>query len=616
MGVPSLYKWLSARYPEIKESLNSKDEYTTDAFYLDFNAIIHPCCNKTLSNMRDTDQELYRNLEIYLDLIMDRIRPGKLLYISIDGVAPRAKLNQQRARRFTYAQEITQEDKKYFKDDCGSIPLNPFQKEQAAETFDSKEVFDANAITPGTEFMMRLDCFIQELIAYKMSTNERWKHLNVILSGFRIPGEGEQKIMEYIRKHHNKKDSLVIFSPDADLIFLGLTLFDYNVMILREEYIRPGENAGEEKKFALVNIPTLRKLLIRGFQGVIKINFDHRRFLEDWVFLCFTVGNDFIPCSPCFEIRTNALDKLTMILTKVFLKTKSFITDHGKIKFNILIEFFKFCAEREDEFISQKRINLITSRQKMNLPYEVAEEFYLENERGKTRFYVEKMGVKSEQELLDACKEYIRGLQWIYSYYFYDIPSWDWYYPYHYAPFMVDLASIKEFPITFNPGRPLKPLEQLLNVLPKLSKDLLPECLGSIFDQFKEYYPTEFKLDMFQKIMDWQAIPILPFMKCQDIVKAYEEKQNLLTFEEADRNIAGYPIFFSRQPRLIAKIYPMYNELKTCEHIAIDEFAGKIYTIPKFRAIEDEIDLYGFKYVNRVVKFSFDQRKASKKLKN
>ena len=178
---------------------------------------------------------------------------------------------------------------------------------------------------------------------------------------------------------------------------------------------------------------------------------------------------------------------------------------------------------------------------------------------------------------------------------------------------MVDLAAIKEFPISFNTGRPLKPLEQLLNVLPKLSKGLLPECLGSIFDQFKEYYPTEFKLDMFQKTMDWQAIPILPFMKSQDIIKAFEQKQSLLTFSEADRNIAGYPIFYSRQPKVISKIYPMYTELKTCENIALEEFTGRIYTIPKFKAIEELVNQYGFKYVNRAVKFSFDQRTTTKK---
>lgn len=623
MGVPSLHKWLTMRYPEIKLSLNNKEENLADILYLDFNAIIHPCCNKSLENMQDTDSELYKNLEAFLDDVLEKVRPRSLLYISIDGVAPRAKLNQQRARRFTHAKEVVDGGKTYFKDDCGSTPSHFGSKQNLEELNECPSssgecddyIFDTNAITPGTEFMQRLDCFIQELISFKISTSERWRNLNVIFSGFKIPGEGEQKIMEYIKRHQNKKHSAIIFSPDADLIFLGLTLFEYDVKILREEAKQPGSD-DTRKIWSLMDIPRFRNLLIKQFKAFIRMPFDHKRFLEDWVFLCFTLGNDFLPCTPCFEIRANAIDKITQIYQSVFLTTKSFITQNGKINFPVLREFFKECARRENDFIVEKRNNLIQTRARMNIPMNSSEEFYLDNERGKIRFYVEKMNIKSEAELLDACKEYIKGLQWVYSYYFYDIQSWEWFYPYHFAPFMADLANVEGFSCNFNMGRPLKPLEQLLNVLPPLSKDLLPVCLTSIFDQFKHYYPSDFKLDMFQKCMDWQAVPILPFINCGDIVKAFEENQSLLTFVELERNITGYPVFYSRSPKLVSKVYPMYTELKPSENISIDEFTGKIYTLPAFTPLEEQVELYGFKYVNRVVKFSFDQRKFSKKQKN
>ena len=120
----------------------------------------------------------------------------------------------------------------YFKDDCGSTPsivkktLAEDLKDDSSDGFTG--VFDTNAITPGTEFMIRLDCFIQELISFKISSDEKWKNLNVIFSGFRIPGEGEQKIMEYIRKHQNKKHNAIIYSPDADLIFfISMLTFTY-----------------------------------------------------------------------------------------------------------------------------------------------------------------------------------------------------------------------------------------------------------------------------------------------------------------------------------------------------------------------------------------------------
>ncbi|ELA41905.1 uncharacterized protein VICG_01089 [Vittaforma corneae ATCC 50505] len=630
MGVPSLYKWITQRYPEVKLKPNREEDHLTDNLYLDFNAIIHPCCNKALENMADTDTELYKNLEKYMDEVIARIRPRRLLYISVDGVAPRAKLNQQRSRRFVHAREVSEQGNFYFKDDCGNEPahhsrltvLDQEIENSAVSKNMSDEatpngcgVFDTNAISPGTEFMQRLDAFLQELISFKMSFDQRWTGFNVIYSSYRVPGEGEQKIMEYIRKHQNPKFSSVIFSPDADLIFLGLSLFDHSVMVLREEPPKHGNSNGSlsnEKDFVLVDIPRLKHLIIRDFKYVMKMPFNHRKFLEDWIFLCFTVGNDFLPCTPCFEIRTDALDKLTHILQTVYLNTRSFITDNGKINYDVLREFFIECARRENTFIVEKRNNLVNVRQRMNLPYDPSEEFFLETERGKIRFYVEKMGITSEKDLLIACEEYIKGLEWVYNYYFYDMPSWEWYYPYHFAPFMTDLALVKDVKFKFTTGRPLKPLEQLLTVLPPSSKDLLPSCLHSVFDEFKEYYPTEFKLDMFQKCMDWQAVPILPFINVQDLIKAFENRQNELKFSECERNITGYPIFYSKQPRLIAKIYPLYTELKPYDYIKFDEFNGRVYALNKFRALEEEVNLYGFNYINRIVKFTFDQRKIGK----
>lgn len=608
MGVPSLYRWLTQKYPEIKLKLNSSSNYNIDNLYLDFNAVIHPCCDKTLDSGELTDSTLYNNLSDFLDCIISKIVPKKLLYIAVDGVAPRAKLNQQRSRRFITAKEH---------EECGKIYFNDPEQD------DVEMGFDVNAITPGTEFMERLDIYIQELISFKMSTDERWK-FNVIYSNYKVPGEGEQKIMHYIRNCQNPQFNSMIFSPDGDVIFLGLSLFDYNILILRDEpkngfeaQIIP-EKMFPKEEYSVVDVNLLRNLLIKEFKLIIKIPFDHRRFLEDWILLCFSVGNDFLPSSPCFEIRTNALDKLTNILKILYMKTKSYITNSGKINFEILRQFFAECAIRENQYIQEKRTNLYNTRQRMNLPFDTAEEFSIVDDMGKIKFYVEKMNIKCEDDLDIACAEYIKGWEWVYHYYFYENISWDWYYPYHFAPFFTDLSKVNmkkfrglEAHVVL--GKPLKPMEQLLAVLPPKSRNLLPKTLQDTFDKYSEMYPMNFKIDMFQKCMDWQAEAILPFIKIENIKSAYESSQSTLTFAECERNIAAFPIFYSKQQYYIAKIHNLYSNLLASDDIELYGVHFRMFTINKIDYINTEINSEKFRFYNKTVKASFDQRKPFKR---
>jgi len=155
------------------------------------------------------------------------IQPQKLFFMAIDGVAPRAKMNQQRGRRFRSAHTAAEQMK---------------QAISRGETLPSEERFDSNCITPGTPFMVRLQSELEYFVADKMSNDPLWTKVQVILSGHQVPGEGEHKIMDYIRymksrPGYNPHTRHCLYGLDADLIMLGLCTHEPYFSLLREEVI-------------------------------------------------------------------------------------------------------------------------------------------------------------------------------------------------------------------------------------------------------------------------------------------------------------------------------------------------------------------------------------------
>jgi 5'-3' exoribonuclease 2 len=152
-------------------------------------------------------------------MLLCLVRPKNLFHLAIDGVGPRAKINQQRARRFS--------SEKLF----SSKNIN--ELEEIA-------IFDTNSITPGTGFMHRLSIYLQHFIHQRKNTDIAWQRIKVILSDSNVTGEGEHKAMEFVRKQYGSPDwnphsNHLVYGLDADLIFLALATQEPNFFILREE---------------------------------------------------------------------------------------------------------------------------------------------------------------------------------------------------------------------------------------------------------------------------------------------------------------------------------------------------------------------------------------------
>ena len=92
----------------------------------------HP--NDEDAHFRVSEEQIFTSIFAYVDHLFGKIKPKKLFFMAVDGVAPRAKMNQQRSRRFKTAKEAKEVRE---------------QAEAKGEKLPDEKAFDSNCITPG-----------------------------------------------------------------------------------------------------------------------------------------------------------------------------------------------------------------------------------------------------------------------------------------------------------------------------------------------------------------------------------------------------------------------------------------------------------------------------------
>ena len=101
MGIPKFFKWLTRRYPMILQNMQKEEECPpSDNLYMDLNGIVHNAIHgndaqrhERISKLQDFD-EVWADIMRAIDEIVHTVKPRKLILLAIDGVAPRAKMNQ------------------------------------------------------------------------------------------------------------------------------------------------------------------------------------------------------------------------------------------------------------------------------------------------------------------------------------------------------------------------------------------------------------------------------------------------------------------------------------------------------------------------------------------
>jgi 5'-3' exonuclease len=551
MGIPLYFRHLVNNYDDILTS--NKILKKCDNLYLDLNCGIHYCCREIIKNGYDrnkkdsVERKMIENIISYINTLVDYSQPENMLFIAIDGPAPKSKMTQQRMRRFKTFYE-----------------RNEIKKIQDKHNIQQEEtdIWDTNAITPGTEFMDKLGKQLK-----KIKTSLKNKNIKILLSDSNVPGEGEHKIFNYI-KEHDIQGSNVIYGLDADLIMLCLASRRENMYLLRETVEFNNTVHTNGFKFLFMDIDKLKTHLLDEIcdrLGQYNLTYDQKlKVIDDYIFLSFLLGNDFITHSPSVDLHNGGFELLLDLYGKFYTELKSNLVDleNKKINHDFLKSIIKELGLQEDSIIEtyqKKRLRWRPPNKKYDTQYDkdldllnflprINKELEKKVKQGdpgwRKRYYGEVFNFDSKYEIDKLCHNYFEGLFWTFHYYNFGCISWKWSYNYHNSPSFNDLyLYMSKFIsdinlINIKDTNKIKPFEQLLIVLPPDSKHLLPYEYSKLMTDYEseliEYYPTKYKINTFNKRYFWECSPILPFISPN---KVRECSKNLkLNNDEKYRN--------------------------------------------------------------------------------
>eukprot|EP00177_Eucheuma_denticulatum_P007652 GFKZ01013920.1.p1 GENE.GFKZ01013920.1~~GFKZ01013920.1.p1 ORF type:complete len:747 (-),score=96.43 GFKZ01013920.1:2972-5212(-) len=602
MGIPKMFRFLTDRYPLIMQRLD--EDHVFDHFYLDMNGIIHQCTHPNDDEIAIYDTDLmFSRIFNYTDRLFRIVSPRSLMFLAVDGVAPRAKMNQQRSRRFRSAKEAERALSEAI---------------ARGDDIPSGVRFDSNCITPGTEFMFNLSERFRHWIDSKMKTDPAWqKGCTVVFSGSEVPGEGEHKIMDFIRKwkSSDRYDPQVwhcMYGLDADLMMLGLVAHTPHFTLIREKMKftksrrRIPEMTGTDRdadEFELLEIARLREMLFLEFQRQVNdpldshfdrrsrkpptkferkailatfpsrradskeegpnskrkvqpFRVDRRRVVDDFVFMCMLVGNDFLPHLAHLDIGEGAINIMFRIYKEMLPGWGGYLTNRHQLHPDRLESFLQRVAQSEPQYFEHRAF--VDNIVEYKTP-EYRRQYYLR----KFNFDIQSEDCPARLQRLRRI--YMEGLHWVLQYYHNGVSSWNWFYPDFYAVLASDMVNLRQIKVTFQRGRPFNPLTQLMAVLPPESAHFLPDPMRFLMTDpnspVADFYPQEFKTDMNGKRNEWEAVVIIPFIeekRLLEYVNAIDYKSEL-TANERERNKTGKENWFHARdyPYSDAEIFPV-----------------------------------------------------------
>lgn len=445
MGIPAYFAFLIKNYPHLLTGAGRSGISRVPVYlFMDSNSIIYDAYYELVRAGSVITSELV--IEKTVEKIEERIAFfGSLqkVYIAFDGVAPFAKMTQQRERRW----------------------------KTAAAGAAGGGAWSTIQITPATEFMAALAARL-----YVWAAARPLVHMSC--SDER--GEGEHKLFRYVRENIPRGGAgatVVVYGLDADLIMLALNHVHLvaQMYVFREtaEFHAEDVAALREETYTLLDITALAAH-ISYYVGISP---------KEYILLCFFLGNDFMPHFPAICLRTTGMDFLLDVYAKL---KKPLLRDDGEIHWKNLRLFVEMLARAErarmieEDHTRDKMARRVagfvatakTEEEKtLHIPIlrREIEKYICPQEDGwEVRYY--RALFPHGGATADICARFLEGLEWTYKYYCGFCADWKWHYPYHYPPLLSDLY--KYIPAggmpprhTFN-AESMSPTQQLEFIMP------------------------------------------------------------------------------------------------------------------------------------------------------
>lgn len=540
MGIPLYFHTITNTYTGI---LHTSKPRKCNWYFFDYNGAIHHAAQNVIVKRENVpvaevdneafEKEIYEEVWDYTGKCVGVADPQNKIGIYIDGVAPIAKINQQRKRRYL------------------SILRH--------KLMETTPVWDTNAISPGTAFMIRLQAFLRRKI------QEDVHQMKYMLSSADEAGEGEHKIFAQIASIP-PLESIFIHGLDADLIMLSLMSHHPNITLMREP-TWPYNTENTAEGFIYLDIDKFRSGLLSHLRDQYKWSIadesvndpyseEAKRIIETYVVLCFLLGNDFLPHAPTLSLKKNGYEDVLRAAKEAYAIYPFGCVVDQRVFIPFITEVILRLAVNEDTRLL--KANEEYMRRKPSIRADKADAYPLLDEtrdklakliydssqpnRWRSLYYKHLFFTKLNDTnvIAKACEQYVTGLCWTYAYYKRLPKPYDWYYPYGYPPSLLDIANFLQGTPDANweklqmhwyeyhkASKFLDPSVQLLCILPIGSMKLLPykyrEWMTNPKYGISFMFPSQYNVQTYMHTHLWECVPVLPPLDIPWILRCIDE---------------------------------------------------------------------------------------------